>query len=96
MPGAQTSAATAQFTAAVGGRSVEVMMVLALDSSTAVSGSLRAVVDGATLAQIDGAMAANSASSGLFNVAVLSATANPPAGNGYGSVAVSTTGAEST
>jgi len=90
--GGRTGTATGQFTAEVGGRSVEVIMVLALDSSTAVSGSLRAVVDGATLAQIDGAMVADSANPGLFNVAVLSATTNPPAGNGYGSVAVAATG----
>jgi len=88
----QTGAATAQFTNQIGGRSVEVLMTLALDSSTAVSGSLRALGDANPLAEIDGAMAANSSNLGLFNVAILSATTNPPAGNGYGSVVVSTTG----
>jgi hypothetical protein len=92
LQGGQTGAATAQFTNQIGGRSVAALMVLALDSSTAVSGSLRAFGDANPLAQIDGAMVANTSNAGLFNAAILSATTNPPAGNGYGSIVVSTNG----
>jgi hypothetical protein len=89
----QSNAAIAQFTNQIGGRRVEFLVMLALDSSTAVSGSLTALGDANALAQIDGARVSNTANFGLFDVAVLSATTNPPAGNGYGAVAVSITGA---
>jgi hypothetical protein len=92
LSGGQTGAATAQFTSQIGGRAVEVLISLALDSSTAVSGSLTALGDPRPLAQIDGAMAVHPANAGLFDVALLSATTNQPAGDGYGSILVSTTG----
>jgi hypothetical protein len=88
----QTGAATAQFTSQIGGRGVEVVLQLALDSSTAISGSFRAIGDATPLAQFEGAMVADTSNLGLFNVALLSATTNSPEGNGYGSIVVSTTG----
>jgi hypothetical protein len=88
----QAGPAAAHFTKQIGGRNVDVLFMIALDSSTAVSGSLTALGDTNSLAQIDGAMVANTTDLGLFNVAVLSATTNSPAGHGYGSVNVSTTG----
>jgi hypothetical protein len=89
----QSHVATARFTKDIGGRGVEVLVQLALDSSRAVTGSLTAVEEGKPLAQIDGAAVANTTNFGVVNLALLSGATNPPTGDGYGTVAVSTSGA---
>ena len=86
--------AAARFTSQVGGRKVEVRLRLASDSSTTVSGSLTAVGESEPAAQLDGAMVANTTSAGPFHLTLLPATTNQPAGNGSGSVAVSTNGVQ--
>ena len=86
----QTNVAVAQFPIKIGSRSLNASLSFALGSGD-VSGSLSAVGSLNPVAQLDGGTVAN-ANLGLFNVAVLSTTTNPPAGNGYGWLTVSNNG----
>lgn len=87
-----TNTAIARFTNQIGGRTVQGEFLLALDSSTLVSGSMTAFGSTNAVAQIDGAMVAAYTNFGTYNVAVSPAGTNPPAGYGYGTVTVSKKG----
>jgi hypothetical protein len=92
---ADQSNAVAQFTNKIAGQDVEVLMSIALDSSTTVSGWLMVPGGDIALAQIEGDMVANVAkadAAAVYSVAVLPAATNQPAGEGYGSVVVSSAG----
>ena len=84
--------AVARFTTQIGGQTVQTSLLLALDSSGAATGALTAGGEPRALAQIDGAMVANTTNAGCCNVSVFSAATNAPADYGYGTVAVSETG----
>lgn len=87
-----TNTAIARFTNQIGGRTVQGAFLLALDSSTLVSGSMTAFGNTNAVAQIDGAMVAAYTNFGTYNVALAPAGSNGPAGFGYGTLTVSKKG----